>query len=76
MLRNKVVLVETDSSSTKAYINHMDERKTILFAIARKIWHTALQYGIHLIALLRPGKPTRGWTDCLREKAQMSNSIR
>ena len=56
MLRNKVVLVETDISSTKAYINHMGGRKIMLSAIAREIWHTAFQYGIQLVAVHRPGK--------------------
>ena len=56
MLRQKVVLVETDNSATKAYINHMGGRTLMLSSIAREIWHTAHRYGIHLIAVHRPGK--------------------
>ena len=50
MLWNKVVLVETDNNSTKAYINHLGRRTIMLSAIAREIWHTAFQYGIYLVA--------------------------
>ena len=56
MLRGKVVLVETDNNSTKAYIDHMSGRTIMLSAIVREIWHTAFQYGIHLVAVHRLGK--------------------
>ena len=55
-LRQKVVLVETDNSATKAYINHMGGRAIMLSSIARETWHTTHRYGIHLIAVHRPGK--------------------
>ena len=55
-MRQKVVLVETDNNTTKAYINHMGGRGVLLSSIAREIWHTAHRYGIHLIAVHRPGK--------------------
>ena len=37
-------------------INHIGRRTIVPSAIAREIWHTALQYGIHLVAVHRPGK--------------------
>ena len=43
-----MVLVETDNNSTKAYIDHKGGRTIMLSAIAREIWHTAFQHGIHL----------------------------
>ena len=55
-MSQKVVLVETDNISTKAYINHMGGRTLMLSSIAREIWHIAHRHGIHLIAVHRPGK--------------------
>ena len=56
MLRNTVVLIETDNIVTKAYINHMGGRKPILNAIAQDIWKTAHQFGLQLVAVHRPGR--------------------
>ena len=56
MVRNKVVLFETDNNSTKTYMNHMGRRTIMVSAIAREIWHTAFQHGIHLVAVHRAGK--------------------
>ena len=56
MLRNTVVLIETDNIVTKAYINHMGGRKPMLNVIAQDIWKAAHQYGLQLIAVHRPGR--------------------
>ena len=56
MLRNTVVLIETDNIVTKAYINHMGGRKPMLNAIAQDIWKTAHQFGLQLVAVHRPGR--------------------
>ena len=56
IMRNKVVLVETDNNLTKAYINHMGGRTIMLSVITREIWHTAFQHGTHLIAVHLSGK--------------------
>ena len=56
MMSQKVVLIETDNISTKAYINHMGGGTIMLSSIAREIWHIAHRHGLHLIAVHRPGK--------------------
>ena len=54
--QNKVLLIETDNNTTKAYINHMGGRSRVLSAIAHSLWKTAQQWGISLIAVHRPGR--------------------
>ena len=54
--RNKVLLIETDNNTTKAYLNHMGGRSRVLSAIAHQTWSVAHQFGIHLVAVHRPGR--------------------
>ena len=54
-LRNSVVLVETDNSTTMAYVNHLGGRSRFLSAVAHRLWSVTNSYGITLRAVHRPG---------------------
>ena len=54
-LTNRVVLVETDNITTKAYISHIRGRNRYLSAIAHRLLHVAHWNGIHLLAVHCPG---------------------
>ena len=51
-----MLLIETDNNNTKAYLNHMGGRSRVLSAIAHQTWSVAHQFGIHLVAVHRPGR--------------------
>ena len=55
-LQYQELLIETDTTVTKAYINHLGGRKPVLSAIARSIWATCHQSGIQPFAVHRPSK--------------------
>ena len=55
-LKGRVILVETDNNTTKAYINHMGGRSRVLSAIARKLWLTAQRHGFQVQAVHLPGR--------------------
>ena len=54
-LQGKTVLLETDNSTTIAYVNHYGGPSRYLSAIARKLWAVCFLYDIHLQATHRPG---------------------
>ena len=54
-LQGKTVLLETDNSTTIAYVNHYGGPSRYLSAIARKLWAVCFSYDIHLQATHRPG---------------------
>ena len=56
LLRNQVLLIETDNVVTKACINHLGGRKPVLSAIVRSIWAICHRLGIQPVAVHRPGK--------------------
>ena len=58
-LRNSVVLVETDNSTTKAYVNHLGGRSKFLSSVAHRLWLVTNKYGITLRAVHRPGVENR-----------------
>ena len=58
-LRNSVVLVETDNSTTMAYVNHLGGRSRFLSAVAHRLWSVTNSYGITLRAVHRPGVENR-----------------
>ena len=49
-LRSSVVLVETDNSTTMAYVNHLGGRSRFLSAVAHRLWSVTNSYGITLRA--------------------------
>ena len=53
-LTNRVVLVENDNITTKAYIDHMDGQSRYLSAIVHCLGHVAHQHSIHLLVVHRP----------------------
>ena len=58
-LRRSVVLVETDNSTTMAYVNHLGGRSRFLSAVAHRLWSVTNSYGITLRAAHRPGVENR-----------------
>ena len=58
-LRNSVVLVETDNSTTMAYVNHLGGRSRFLSVVAHRLWSVTNSYGITLRAVHRPGVENR-----------------
>ena len=58
-LRNSVVLMETDNSTTMAYVNHLGGRSRFLSAVAHRLWSVTNSYGITLRAVHRPGVENR-----------------
>ena len=58
-LRNLVVLVETDNSTTMAYVNHLGGRSRFLSAAAHRLWSVTNSYVITLRAVHRPGVENR-----------------
>ena len=56
MFHGRVVLVETDNNTTKAYLNDMGGRSRVLSAIARKIWLLAQKFGFQIQAVHLPGR--------------------
>ena len=58
-LRNSVVLVETDNSTTKAYVNHLGGRSKFLSSVAHRLWTVTNKYSITLRAVHRPGVENR-----------------
>ena len=58
-LRSSVVLVETDNSTTMAYVNHLGGRSRFLSAVAHRLWSVTNSYGITLRAVHRPGVENR-----------------
>ena len=53
---NRVVLVETDSTVTQAYIDHLGDRSPFLNSIARDLKSMCYQARILLVAVHRLGK--------------------
>ena len=58
-LKNSVVLVETDNSTTMAYVNHLGGRSRFLSEVAHRLWRVTNQFGITLRAVHRPGVENR-----------------
>ena len=58
-LRNSVVLIETDNSTAKAYINHLGGGSRFLSSVAHRLWGVTNQHGITLRAVHRPGVENR-----------------
>ena len=58
-LKNAVVLVVTDNSTTMAYVNHLGGRSGFLLEVAHRLWRVTNQFGITLRAAHRPGVENR-----------------
>ena len=54
-LRHSVVLVETDNSTTMAYINHLGGRSRFLSSVTHELWQVCRKAAITLRAVHRPG---------------------
>ena len=58
-LKHSVVLVETDNSTTMAYVNHLGGRSRFLSEVAHRLRRVTNQFGITLQAAHRPGVENR-----------------
>ena len=58
-LKHSVVLVETDNSTTMAYVNHLGGRSRFLSEVAHRLWLATNQFGITPRAVHRPGVENR-----------------
>ena len=74
-LKNSVVLVETDSSTTMAYVNHLGGRSRSLSEVAHRLWRVPNQFDITLRAVHRPGVENRR-TDLLSRWKQDSTNLK
>ena len=54
-LNGQSVLVETDNSTTVAYVNHMGGRYPMLNSLAQQLWGFCLQHNIRVVAVHRAG---------------------
>ena len=74
-LKNSVVLVETDNSTTMAYVNHLGGRSRFLSEVAHRLWRVTNQFGITLRAVHRPGVENRR-ADLLSQWKQDSTDLK